>query len=68
MFLAAVPLQISIHVPLAGDDAYVLRVTSSEIISIHVPLAGDDLRFFALLRSHTHFYPRPPCGGRPDES
>ena len=34
--------RISIHVPLAGDDAVEAPVHRIHIISIHVPLAGDD--------------------------
>ena len=33
---------ISIHVPLAGDDSKSFRLSSCHTISIHVPLAGDD--------------------------
>ena len=35
-------------------------------ISIHVPLAGDDSRAGPGARRQRDFYPRPPCGGRPD--
>ena len=34
-------------------------------ISIHVPLAGDDRTLPGRLAGFCHFYPRPPCGGRP---
>ena len=38
------------------------------MISIHVPRVGDD-RPARRWRSHSpHFYPRPPCGGRPPRS
>ena len=35
-------IAISIHVPLAGDDAGGIVCGDVHIISIHVPLAGDD--------------------------
>ena len=105
-----VGLLISIHVPLAGDDAFdfiatdidaaflstsPLRGTTSAVfshatqvkflstsplrgttvfhsrdcrkhrISIHVPLAGDDDTPIIPAANPLHFYPRPPCGGRP---
>ena len=34
-------------------------------ISIHVPLAGDDQGRHSAAADQRHFYPRPPCGGRP---
>ena len=37
--------EISIHVPLAGDDIAVIAIMRKvPPISIHVPLAGDDKR------------------------
>ena len=33
---------ISIHVPLAGDDILLNKAVRDVDISIHVPLAGDD--------------------------
>ena len=57
-------LEISIHVPLAGDDAFVSVVFGVLDISIHVPLAGDDTARSGLRKVGLHFYPRPPCGGR----
>ena len=36
--------RISIHVPLAGDDASTARQAGEGHISIHVPLAGDDVQ------------------------
>ena len=58
---------ISIHVPLAGDDeAHLLRRWRRFCISIHVPLAGDDPRMPTTPPANKNFYPRPPCGGRPN--
>ena len=58
-------LQISIHVPLAGDDLLgVGFLPRGHEISIHVPLAGDDHRPCSVVLHGGHFYPRPPCGGR----
>ena len=34
--------EISIHVPLAGDDIFGTAAAKNGSISIHVPLAGDD--------------------------
>ena len=59
-------LRISIHVPLAGDDAELAGlIWSEQCISIHVPLAGDDDFTADDWRAAQNFYPRPPCGGRP---
>ena len=55
---------ISIHVPLAGDDAGYRRLSRRCFISIHVPLAGDDRQTVQSSSPNTNFYPRPPCGGR----
>ena len=55
---------ISIHVPLAGDDAGCSGRAQSGHISIHVPLAGDDSRLLRPRSIWSYFYPRPPCGGR----
>ena len=37
-------------------------------ISIHVPLAGDDPPGGVRDILRYHFYPRPPCGGRPNSA
>ena len=59
---------ISIHVPLAGDDGSRTFLAASErLISIHVPLAGDDTPVNPASAGRVHFYPRPPCGGRPSD-
>ena len=58
-------LHISIHVPLAGDDGWpVTGAARTRAISIHVPLAGDDGLSLMVVLYPSHFYPRPPCGGR----
>ena len=57
--------RISIHVPLAGDDRLQYKMGRIDSISIHVPLAGDDWDALLGQPSVLHFYPRPPCGGRP---
>ena len=57
--------QISIHVPLAGDDR-----TSSAVMPVRStflstsPLRGTTLLPCLQTRFRPHFYPRPPCGGR----
>ena len=51
--------------PLRGTTMFGLGLYIYAGISIHVPLAGDDksaLRGWLRLQ---YFYPRPPCGGRP---
>ena len=55
---------ISIHVPLAGDDSEEMPTQAEIEISIHVPLAGDDDTRLRKTCDLEHFYPRPPCGGR----
>ena len=38
--------EISIHVPIAGNDEYLMLADLMEYISIHVPIAGNDYFVF----------------------
>ena len=52
--------------PLRGTTARRERVRAADPISTHVPLAGDDPASCEPRPSGPrNFYPRPPCGGRP---
>ena len=51
--------------PLRGTTGEQDRGNRLYGISIHVPLAGDDPVLPAGGQRACHFYPRPPCGGRP---
>ena len=51
--------------PLRGTTTACGRVGAGAVISIHVPLAGDDTAGRPHPKPAAHFYPRPPCGGRP---
>ena len=68
MIVVCPAVDISIHVPLAGDDIPALDGPDHPVISIHVPLAGDDRVRILDGIEHHNFYPRPPCGGRLRES
>ena len=57
-------LNISIHVPRAGDDFFQIFSHCRLPISIHVPRAGDDEGYSMKKLTVNHFNPRPPCGGR----
>ncbi len=58
---------ISIHVPRAGYDFWKNREQTTYIgISIHVPRAGYDGAWRGRWRLARYFYPRTPCGVRPD--
>ena len=56
---------ISIHVPLAGDDLIVLEcfIKIRKFLSTS-PLRGTTIRLTFLNSIIRNFYPRPPCGGR----
>ena len=58
-------MQISIHVPLAGDDGKLRAAAkrAKEFLSTS-PLRGTT-KLRAPARASGYFYPRPPCGGRP---
>ena len=52
--------------PLRGTTGVGGNRHQSGRISIHVPLAGDDPNMMQNFQAFMqHFYPRPPCGGRP---
>ena len=60
-------INISIHVPLAGDDfalACASKVASAFLSTS--PLRGTIRGCKSRLGLGRNFYPRPPCGGRPD--
>ena len=59
-------VRISIHVPLAGDDRNrpCGRFLTSLFLSTS-PLRGTTPRRYKHVTGRLHFYPRPPCGGRP---
>ena len=57
-------IQISIHVPLAGNVARAGIHQHKHPISIHVPLAGNVFGARAHGRIFRNFYPRSPCGER----
>ena len=51
--------------PLRGTTGHVQHGVGVAGISIHVPLAGDDIPpLRRCIPCRSHFYPRPPCGGR----
>ena len=56
-------LAISIHVPLAGDDAQAAAQIVQDNISIHVPLAGDDTACLAAERDVLIFLSTSPLRG-----
>ena len=51
--------------PLRGTTVVEVCEQIVTLISIHVPLAGDDVDKHHEGDELFHFYPRPPCGGRP---
>ena len=56
---------ISIHALLAEGDCWRVRCCRmSSRISIHALLAEGDVTAGAIVKPYTHFYPRPPRGGR----
>ena len=57
---------ISIHALLAESDLRVLDGSKSSIISIHALLAESDPTPEPPRVIRKHFYPRSPCGERPD--
>ena len=60
---------ISIHVPLAGDDAIADTITAFNWIFLSTsPLRGTTGNSLVDVRFTVDFYPRPPCGGRPHSS
>ena len=59
-----IPVDISIHAPLAGRDQFVFSGIWRGRISIHAPLAGRDSSGPAPRRRAPDFNPRAPCGAR----
>ncbi len=57
---------ISIHALLAESDLRVVDGSKSSIISIHALLAESDNRGPYHVKRHKNFYPRSPCGERPN--
>ena len=58
------PMPISIHAPLAGNDADHLVGHCIFSISIHAPLAGNDGISWSNWTRIINFNPRSPCGER----
>ena len=65
--VAAAAFRISIHVPLAGDDLpeREVRLGAKRFLSTS-PLRGTTVQTGHDGQLSVYFYPRPPCGGRPD--
>ena len=57
---------ISIHALLAESDWYNLHTTRGLEISIHALLAESDHKRPPPVKDLRNFYPRSPCGERPD--
>ena len=57
---------ISIHALLAESDSKLAKTSRTENISIHALLAESDGFSRPLRAAKDYFYPRSPCGERPD--
>ena len=58
---------ISIHALLAESDGDVMgKALAEKVISIHALLAESDANWFDLWGWAEYFYPRSPCGERPE--
>ena len=58
-------LEISIHAPRVGSDAWDMDLLAEELgISIHAPRVGSDLPPAGKRWGKNHFNPRSPCGER----
>ena len=58
---------ISIHALLAESDAHLVHTRNfGHFISIHALLAESDLMLVESFSDNRHFYPRSPCGERPE--
>ena len=62
---AVLGINISIHVPLAGDDIHNARKGPINDNFYPRPPCGGRLCVKWLFAALKNFYPRPPCGGRP---
>ena len=61
--------RISIHALLAESDMAVTEAhTRASVISIHALLAESDAQRGYILLQFRYFYPRSPCGERPENS
>ena len=60
--------RISIHALLAESDTWARGSRVTYIISIHALLAESDARFLCWVLSDSNFYPRSPCGERPNDA
>ena len=56
---------ISIHALRVEGDKVFTYEQLEQLISIHALRVEGDTKRAAILRNFRHFYPRPPCGGRP---
>ena len=59
-------MDISIHALLAESDFCVGFSSGANAISIHALLAESDARVNSMLTLIQNFYPRSPCGERPN--
>ena len=61
---------ISIHALLAESDvtAFDVLAVSALLISIHALLAESDDTSKDVIKTTANFYPRSPCGERPNQS
>ena len=59
---------ISIHALLAESDTLICEVIAVMTISIHALLAESDIGANNHIRIRENFYPRSPCGERPNKS
>ena len=55
---------VSIHAPRVGRDLYTSIITQDINVSIHAPRVGRDDRYLLVVRLHTSFNSRTPCGAR----
>ena len=58
--------KISIHALLAESDAYMLEIKTLFTISIYALLAESDAKNGLRICLAVYFYPRSPCGERPN--
>ena len=65
-FEGVIAIKISIHALLAESDANNHAKRQERHISIHALLAESDVNFHTKARKSQDFYPRSPCGERPD--
>ena len=57
-------MEISIHVPLAGDDTIDSATQDAYSDFYPRPPCGGRQKYSIAMPATVNFYPRPPCGGR----